>query len=1760
MIAPNLSFFMSKEEIDGTQIEMSDNDIRLNSSNDLSDIISNGIKNNKETEEGSHINDIQIIDDKAVIDYTADKDSNVTINIIDEESNKNVAYGKTVVKEGSVSTEVTMMGKIPDHYLIEAVTKEIATNNITKYSNAENTEWYEDFNSQTTNDFAKNIVLNLDEKQDTNYMVFLESTIFIDDSIKCEVIKDDEDKQVYDVYCDNRIINSLKPGSVFCYGKDNVDEMIIGKVEKIEKHGKFVEIISQKPTVEDAFQYIKIDYNSESYSDDYQEITTNSTRGTGIPETGISFSKDLFKITSKIKGSISGSLTVGLNFEYSLKNKYIKVTLSLTPSATFSVKASVDFLDREWLLSFTTVPTGIAGLSIDFKLYLYAKGSISGSLNVNVKKKFKWSYSNKYGFQNLSSPVTFSSDIKIEGSLEIGLKPYCAISLIHIVSVGYTNKFGIKISASQKFTLYSNDTTRHDCKYCLDGDLDFVWGQSARLEVNAVIWHYKKEVPLPLSVKIKLLDFYWSISKGDHGWGDCPHVSYLTSIKVVDDTNKAITNANVDGDSVGGNGIVKKWYTSGKHKIKIKASGYNSKILNIGVSEPTSYKVNLIRGSSDKIDNEIDSSYILYKKNTETISSSKESTPYVPPLTYTEPDGIYTLSTSMASTRSSDVAWVQRALKKLGYSLSVDGYYGNGTADAVKKFQKDYDINVTGKVDANTLSLIKNPVKKVVPPELKLTSASEMKSDGIATVSWKAVPHATAYDVYLYNSKGKLVNSISNTKATNAAFVLYEPETYTVKARSKNSRYTSEEAVLKTKITVHGRPCVTFVDWDGTVLSKQFVEYGASAVTPASPERYGYTFVKWDKDYSNVKNESITVNPIYAPNQYTVTFLLDKDGTQSVKTKCYFGETVTPPSGDKIRVESGYEFVGWDKDFSKVTEDIIVRPVYKWSNENLPVIIDSYSVNKDPGYGYDVSVKIRNYDLAKTNGRVVVALKTSNHRFVTMTESAAFALGKSCTESLDIFVPCKEDVSYADIFVVNSYNNLIPISEYKSCNLNASSSTFGKLRNITGKVDPSYANKQAILFIYKKGDAADYTNEYIGQTKIASDGSYSFDYCLREEPSITSGDFIVSLGIEGLDDEIFLDPVEAPKPIYTVTFKDFDGSVLKSERVVQGDHATLPDNNPEREGYTFAGWDYTNSSIYEDTTITAIYVHKTYTVVFIDWTNERFDMQTYYYGEPLRIPDLSTLDDYNAIGWEDAVEGMPVTGNMVITAKYEKKNFIVNFYDQNGNVIDSQTVEYGGKAVAPQIDDGEINFYDWDTENYEFVTSSMDVKPYFSYTSDTDTPYATVKSGIYKETINVSLNCSDKNAEIYYSINNGEFKRYSSELVISESSSVEFYASSFGKNNSSSCVEHYAINRVGDENNWKVPVSVYKDDELIGVYLMNYGSKPDKNLLYDDEYGYRFIGFSLDKDSNNLLQNDYTVTKAVNLYVVVEPEKYTVIFRDYDGEIIDTQVVEYMDSAIAPDVLIEADGMVFAGWSNDDFLCVTKNIEVYASVIEEKDLLGIKLSRNSYSMVEGYDYKIDATVNGHTDAELFWSSSDESIATVDENGNVTAISDGFVVITASLLGTDVSEDCFIMVNKNVDMSITLKENSDYFEYENFICGISPSANTVEVVKREFNAENVRFYKNGMALATKDLVSTGTVVKMFDEDNNEIDSAVLVVIGDVDGNGYADNQDAAHVSSYLVEKESFEDCYLIAADVNADGFVNNIDASIIMRYVVNKERI
>lgn len=119
---------------------------------------------------------------------------------------------------------------------------------------------------------------------------------------------------------------------------------------------------------------------------------------------------------------------------------------------------------------------------------------------------------------------------------------------------------------------------------------------------------------------------------------------------------------------------------------------------------------------------------------------------------------------------------------------------------------------------------------------------------------------------------------------------------------------------------------VTFMDGEKVLETFTNVPHGSAVTAPEVPKKDGKTFSKWDKDFSNVTSD-LTINAVYDVHTFTVTF---KDGEKVLETQTVeYEAAATAPDTARLSPPEGMHFAKWDKDFSKVTEDIEVSAVYE---------------------------------------------------------------------------------------------------------------------------------------------------------------------------------------------------------------------------------------------------------------------------------------------------------------------------------------------------------------------------------------------------------------------------------------------------------------------------------------------------------------------------------------------------------------------------------------------------------------------------------------------------------------------------------------------------------------------------------------------------------------------------------------------------------------------------------------------------------------
>lgn len=145
-----------------------------------------------------------------------------------------------------------------------------------------------------------------------------------------------------------------------------------------------------------------------------------------------------------------------------------------------------------------------------------------------------------------------------------------------------------------------------------------------------------------------------------------------------------------------------------------------------------------------------------------------------------------------------------------------------------------------------------------------------------------------------------------------------------LKPLTKDSKVKNGDTVY-VKWTIN-KYTVTFMDGEKVLETFTNVTHGDTVTAPEVPEKDGKTFIKWDTDFSKVTSD-LTINAVYDVDTFTVTF---KDGEKVLETQTVeYEAAATAPDTARLTPPEGMHFAKWDKDFSKVTEDIEVSAVYE---------------------------------------------------------------------------------------------------------------------------------------------------------------------------------------------------------------------------------------------------------------------------------------------------------------------------------------------------------------------------------------------------------------------------------------------------------------------------------------------------------------------------------------------------------------------------------------------------------------------------------------------------------------------------------------------------------------------------------------------------------------------------------------------------------------------------------------------------------------
>ncbi len=319
----------------------------------------------------------------------------------------------------------------------------------------------------------------------------------------------------------------------------------------------------------------------------------------------------------------------------------------------------------------------------------------------------------------------------------------------------------------------------------------------------------------------------------------------------------------------------------------------------------------------------------------------------------------------------------------------------------------------------------------------------------------------------------------------------------------------------------------------------------------------------------------------------------------------------------------------------------------------------------------------------------------------------------------------------------------------------------------------------------------------------------------------------------------------------------------------------------------------------------------TYKVSFFDYDGtEIIAMQTVMEGASAHAPVKNpTREGYEFTGWDK--EYNKVTGDLTVTAQYARLSYTVTFYGYQDAVIgEAQTVYYGDDATAPTAPnvDGLI-FVGW---RGDYTAVKENLKIYAEYRS----PNANEQS--------YTVTFYDFNGQ---KIGDTQTVAYGNSATAPQAPSVSGYVFVGWRGDYTEVkgnVNIYAHYRAESAAEKSYTVTFYDiDEEVIGTA---------QTVAYGDDAvaptaptvsGKTFIGW----------KGDYTeVVDNVSVYAIYADDptqaSYTVTFYAFDGSILDSETVNYGESATAPSAPTVA-GYNFVGWRGD-YSNVKSDVNVYA--------------------------------------------------------------------------------------------------------------------------------------------------------------------------------------------------------------------------------------
>lgn len=548
-------------ENEGTAVS---NDVTLEGTSSFGNLLTNTV--NESQQEGSgeaydaRICDLVIEGATATVEYTTPVEANLVVAIYDQDSGKMLGSGTVAVSpEETIATVEIAIPAMPYYFRAGAFLLDAATNDPVseEFKTDRYTKVMQDILAATVRDFDPELVLNLDQNDETNFAVFCENTMMAREGEAYNQLTDHGDG-TYTIQNPDEKFQAMKVGDTFTYAYLNGDLLIVN-VASATLIGSAVFVHeNENADLSNSFSFVKIESNSVSgeYAYEYDDSSladgitvitdeefASQLSGEQLCPDGVDFSEkgsigNSFNVELKnIKGQLSFKTDVVLKVYLSFTYQYVELSCEYSNTANLTISASCD--DRAELGEYRIpmclgvfvriAPSLVVGASGGIAFTITQIGCVAYAYDSNLGRV------NDIGYE----PYTMST-VELDGTLRLGLELKLGVCAIDdFILEGSVNATpALEFSGTILIPEASSRPTTevHECKRCCEGTISSVF--SVNLELKALGDSVKANYTV-LELRHKIANFYQSFTFGDAGMTLCPHKSRLTTIQVLSQSTGA---------------------------------------------------------------------------------------------------------------------------------------------------------------------------------------------------------------------------------------------------------------------------------------------------------------------------------------------------------------------------------------------------------------------------------------------------------------------------------------------------------------------------------------------------------------------------------------------------------------------------------------------------------------------------------------------------------------------------------------------------------------------------------------------------------------------------------------------------------------------------------------------------------------------------------------------------------------------------------------------------------------------------------------------------------------------------------------------------------------------------------------------------------------------------------------------------------------------------------------------------------------------